>query len=98
MKIIYKNFEIEEDRNSFILTKYWTVPLYDRNWKQNKTAWERVIIEQVYPSSLKRCLEKILHSIKRDNESKLELKDAIKEIERINNKAIEEINILINNK
>lgn len=89
MKLKIENFEIEEDKNCFILTEYWDI-------KDNKTweirYWQK---SQTYPSTLARCFEKILHSLKSKNNKTFELEEYIKEIEFINNNFLEKINILI---
>jgi len=98
MKITYKDYEIEEDRNGFILTRYSITPERDKNGNINKTAWEKVVADQTYPTTLERCFEKILHHYKRSALIELELKDAIQEIKRIDEQFIIELRELLNNK
>lgn len=95
MKLKIYNFEIEEDRNSFILTEYWEIE-ETINWKKtwNIRVWVK---DQTYPSTLARCFEKIQHSLKKNKNIVLEIEEYKKEIEKINNDFIQEIKNITNN-
>ena len=89
------DFEIEEDRNCFILTEYWEIE-ETINWKKtgNIKVW---IKNQTYPATLQRCFEKIIHSYKKNTKITVELQDYLNVITKINNDFIEELkNIKIN--
>ena len=90
MKIIYKNFIIEEDGNSFILTDIGVREV-------GENVGEEYIREQVYPATLEIDIEGILKRIKNNKKETIELRDFIEETKRINSEFLEEIKtILIN--
>ena len=97
MKLKYLNFIIEEDRNWFILSEIWIVPNNNKiTWEVNKRAWEETILDQTYPATLLRCLEKIAHKIKKDNKKEFNnLQNYINEINEINNKFINDLKLIV---
>lgn len=88
MKLKIYDFEIEEDRNSFILTEFWEIK--NKDWEIR--YWEK---NQTYPSTLERCFEKILHTYKKNKNITLELDEYLKEITKINNEFLEELRKII---
>lgn len=90
MKIIYKNFIIEEDVHSYILTD---IGVRDKG----ENIWEEYIREQVYPSTLERAVEGILKRIKTNKQETIELRNFIEETKRINSEFLEELRVIINN-
>ena len=97
MKLQYLNFIIEEDRNWFILSELWITPDFNKNtWEPNKNAGQEVVLDQTYPATLLRCLEKISHKIKKGNPKEFNnLQDYIKEITEINSKFTEDLKLII---
>lgn len=81
MKIKFKNFIIEEDNRSFILTEF----------TKNKTTWAEYMSEQTYPSTLLRCLEKIHHKLKKGSTDEITLQEYMARIEEINTKFLDEL-------
>lgn len=91
MLIKFKNFVIEYDRNSFILSELWVVWDKDIKWNPTVNAGKEKIVDQCYPSTLERCLEKILHKQKKTSSEALELKDALELLQKINDKFISDL-------
>ncbi len=92
MILRYKNFIIEYDRNSFILKELWIV------WETNPLTWEATknaglekVIDECYPPTLERCIEKIAHKLKRDKKAVIELTNISKELTEINSNFIKDI-------
>lgn len=90
MIIKYKNYTIEEDRRWYILTTYWP----STKWKN---IWEVVKLDQVYPSTLEKCLMNIAHTEKKDTEAVTTLEWYIEKISKINNKLVKDIKTIVNN-
>ena len=80
MNIKYKNFEIEEDRNWFILSEYW-----------NNKEWKYVQKDQIYPSTLENCILRIAHKLKRDAKATVELWEYLKLAREINDELLTNI-------
>ena len=79
MKIKYKNFEIEEDRNWFILREIWITSEFNKiTWEKNKLAWEERVIDECYPSTLEKAIEKMLHRMRWSKSDVVELSEYIK--------------------
>lgn len=78
MKIKIWNFEIEPDRNWYILSEYWI----------GEDTGERYLKNQTYPSTIERALIKIAHKEKQLFEWEFWLEEAISKFEEINNKLI----------
>jgi len=53
MRIKFKNYIIEDNRNAFILSILWT------KGEESKNKWEEYIKEQIYPYTLQLCFEEI---------------------------------------
>lgn len=83
MKILIGDYEIEKDRNGYILTIYGIS-------NKGKNEWFRVQKDQVYPSSLTATIEYIRQK-KLDKELNVTLWEALEEIERIDKQFITEL-------
>lgn len=83
MKIFIGDYELEKDRNGYILTIYGI---------SNKgiNEWSRVQKDQVYPSSLIAAIQYIRQK-KLDRELNVSLWEALEEIERIDKQFITEL-------
>lgn len=65
MKVQYKNYIIEDDRNGYILSILW-----ENKKEGSDNFWEMYIREQVYPSTFEKCIERIFSLQKMSNEWK----------------------------
>ena len=83
MKIKIENFEIEPDRNGYILTE-WGI-----GKDTEKKVGEEYIKEQTYPSTLEKALLKVAHKMKKDKEGVFTIDEAIKKFKEIDNQLLE---------
>lgn len=72
MKIQYKNFIIEDDRNGFVLSVLWVAEKWENIGKE-------YIKEQVYPSTLEACLLRIIKMWKLQEEEVVTIEEYIKQ-------------------
>ena len=91
MKITYKNFTIEQDRSCYVLTEYGIMKKWDN-------IGDEFIKDQVYPTTLERCIEKIAYKLRKSSPDVLELKEAIECIKQTNKEFINDIKDLFNKK
>lgn len=89
MKIIYKNFTIEEDVSCFILSEMWI----KEKWEN---IWDEYIKEQVYPSTFEKAIEWIIKRLKANNKEIVELRNYVKEYKKHNDQLLKEINLIKN--
>jgi len=82
MKIIYKNFTIEDDRNCFRLSETKTVEKWDNKWDTYEA-------DVTYPSTLLHALVSIRNKIHWNNT--IELTNLIEETIKINDKFISDL-------
>lgn len=91
MYIKYKQYEITEDRNSFILTEYGVVPEKNNKGEVNKTAGSTVVVDQCYPSTLEACLLKISHRERRNKKEAVALGELAATLKEMNEEFINNI-------
>jgi hypothetical protein len=89
MKIKFKNFLIEEDTRSFILTELWIRKTWDN-------VWEEYNVSTIYPSTFENCLLRILHSIKKNKQDVIELNNYIEALKIINEEFLNDLRLVIN--
>ena len=90
MKLVYKNYIIEDDRNGFILSVIW------EKWEDSKFEWETYIKEQIYPSTLARCFERIFKIEKMNINKEFEIKWYIKKLTEMQEDFLKDISDLFN--
>lgn len=95
MEITYKNYTINEDARSFILTEFWFRPDNDKDGNPNPKAGEKYIVSQVYPSTLFNCIDRIMHKEKKNKDAVIELTKAADELKKINEQFINDIALLL---
>ena len=91
MKITYKQYEITEDRNGYILTEYGIVPEKNSKGESNKTAGSTIIADQCYPSTLEACVLKISHRERKHKKESVALEELAETLKEINNNFIKDI-------
>jgi len=88
MKITYKNFTIEDDRNCIRVGRHRIADKWINEWKL-------VEVDTFYPNTLLEALIKINDRMRWDDNETYTLKEWIDRLEIINNKFIEDIKLLL---
>ena len=80
------HFELEDDRNCFVVKEFWFVISTGKD-----TKWEKVYIckDEWYPSDFNRAIISIYERIKKNNSKSLEAKEYLLELKRINTEYLE---------
>ena len=88
MKIEYKNYVIESDRNSYILKVFWD--------RKNPKTWEVScwLRDEIYPATLEKCLIRIFER-ETAKITKIELKEIIEELKLLEEQFIKDIKKLL---
>ncbi len=91
MKLIYKNYTIEDDRNCFILRETWVIK---KGEKKGEEFEEDVLYPTTLVSTFKRMFER--ECLKKENT--FELKEYIEELKAMQEQFIKDIEKLVNSK
>jgi len=90
MKIVYKNFVIEEDTYWYVLSEMWVI-----KDKESKNLWEEYIINQVYPATFEKAIEWLIKRLNARSKEILELRNYVTEFKKINDEFLKDISKLI---